>query len=139
MIEIDCNIIPKQYIEMNNIIGFDMSASKFLITKELALSNPRFYRKEESKLKRLHREVNRKNKFSNNRKRARIKLARLYEKINNRRKDWIHKITYLLSEYFDCIVLEDLNVMGIQQFNSGLSKSVTLDFSWNRFITILKH
>ncbi len=139
LIEIECNVIPKQIVEEDKIMGFDMSASKFLIAKELKLSSPRFYRKEESKLKRLHREASRKEKGSSNRNRARINLARLYEKIENRKRDWIHKITHLLSNYFDCVILEDLNIKGMQRFNSGLSKSVSLDFSWNQFVTILKY
>ena len=139
LIEIESKVIPKQLIEENKIIGFDMSASKFLIAKELKLSSPRFYRKKESKLKGLHREASRKEKGSSNRNRARINLSRLYEKIENRKRDWIHKITHLLSKHFDCVILEDLNIKGMQRFNSGLSKSVTLDFSWNQFVTILKY
>jgi len=139
LIERDCTIELKQMLESNKIIGFDMSASKFLIAKDLELSNPRFYRKEEANLQRLHREVSRKKKGSSNRNRTRIKLARLYEKIDDRKKDWVHKITHLLSEHFDCMILEDLNVKGMQRFNSGLSKSVSLDFSWNQFVTVLKY
>jgi len=139
LIEIESNVIPKQVVKEYKIIGFDMSASKFLIAKELKLSSPRFYRKEESKLIRLHREASRKERGSSNRNRARINLARLYEKIENRKRDWIHKITHLLSKHFDCVILEDLNIKGMQRFNSGLSKSVSLDFSWNQFVTILKY
>ena len=133
------NITSKQSIEENNIIGFDMSASKFLIAKEIEFVNPRFYKMEIANLKRLHRQVSRKQKESNNRNKARLKLAKLYNKINNRKNDWIHKISHLLSEYFDCVILEDLNIKGKQKFNSGLSKSVTLDFSWNQFINILRY
>ena len=43
------------------------------------------------------------------------------------------------NQYFAFIILADLNVKGMQQFNSGISKSVSLDFSWNQFITILKY
>ncbi len=139
LIEIDCNVIPKKTLQENKIIGFDMSASKFLITKELELSNPRFCRNEESKLRKLHKELSNRKKGSSNRDRTRKKLARVYEKIQNRKKDWIHKMTHLLSEHFDCIILEDLNIKGMQQFNSGISKSVSLDFSWNQFVNILKY
>ena len=40
---------------------------------------------------------------------------------------------------FDAVILEDLNIKGMQQFNSGLSKSVTLDFSWHHFTQLLKY
>lgn len=139
IIKIDLDIELKQKIHDDKIIGFDMSASKFLITKELELSNPRFYRNEELKIKKIHREVSRKKKGSNNRNKARLRLAKLYEKINNRKKDWIHKLTHLLSEHFDSVILEDLNIRGMQKFNSGISKSVSLDFSWNQFVNVLKY
>ncbi len=139
LIEIDNTISPKQILEENKIIGFDMSASKFLITKEFELSSPRFYRKMESKLKRYHREVSKKKKGSKNRNRTRIELAKEYEKIANRKRDWIHKTTHLLSKHFDCVVLENLNIEGMKQFNSGVSKSITLDFSWYQFVSILRY
>ena len=139
LIELENIVIPKKILQDDKIVGFDMSASKFLITKDLDLSNPRFYRNEESKLRKVHREVSRKKKGSTNRTKANLKLATLYEKIQNRKKDWVHKITHLLSEHFNCVILEDLNIKGMQQFNSGISKSVSLDFSWNQFITLLKY
>jgi putative transposase len=139
VIEIENDVKPKQVIDEDKIVAFDMSPSKFLISKEFGFSNPHFYRNEETKLKKLHREVSRKKRGSNNRTRARRKLATLYEKIKNRKKDWMHKMTHLLAEHFDCVILEDLNIKGMQTFSSGLSKSVSLDFSWNKFLTILKY
>ncbi|MHA1298763.1 MAG: RNA-guided endonuclease TnpB family protein [Candidatus Helarchaeota archaeon] len=139
LIETESNILPKQVIRVDRIIGFDRSAAKFLIAKELELSSPRWYRHEEGKLKKLHRELSRKKKGSCNRNRAKVKLSRLYEKIGNRKLDWVHKLTYCMSWHFERIILENLNVKGMQQFNSGVSKSVTLDFSWNQFINILKY
>jgi len=139
VIERENNISPKQELDDNKIIGFDMSAPKFLIAKEIEFINPRFYRMEQKKLKRRHRDLSRKQWDSNNQTKSKLKLGKLYDKINNRKKDWIHKITHLLSEYFDCVILENLNIKGMQQFNSGLSKSVKLDFSWNQFINILRY
>ena len=139
LIENKFNIKSKQEIEEDKIIGFDMSGDKFLITKGLELSNPRFYRNERKKIRKFNKELSRRKKGSNNQERTRIKIARLYEKIYNRKKDWIHKITHLLSKHFDCIILEDLNIKGMQKFNSGLSKSVSLDFSWNQFINIFRY
>ena len=139
LIEIENNIKPKEIIQDDKIIGFDMSSSKFLITKEFELSNPRFYRSEESKLKQLNKELSRKKKGSKNRAKAKLKLAKVHKKIYNRKKDWVHKMTHLLSEHFDCVILEDLRIKGMQQFNSGISKSITLDFSWNQFLNILKY
>ncbi len=116
-----------------------MSATHFLITKGMSLINPRFYRKEDQKLKRLHKAVSRKRKGSRNREKTRLRLARVYEKINNQRNDWLHKLTHTFATHFDCVILEDLSIKGMQRFNSGLAKSVTLDFSWHQFVTLLRY
>ncbi len=116
-----------------------MSATEFIVGENENFSNPRFYRSSESKLKRLHRQLSRKKKGSLNRWKARLRLVRTYEKIRNQKYDWAHKTTLKLANKYEAVILEDLNVQGMQQFNSGLSKSVTLDFSWHQFKTLLKY
>ncbi len=128
-----------QEIHENDIVAFDMSANEFLVNDIVKMENPRFCRSEEKKTKKLHKELSRKKKGSNNREKARLKLARHYEKICNRKKDWTHKLTRKLADSFDAIILEDLNVKGMQTFNSGLSKSISLDFSWYQFTSYLKY
>ncbi|NVM30619.1 MAG: IS200/IS605 family element transposase accessory protein TnpB [Candidatus Helarchaeota archaeon] len=139
IIEVEIDVEPITTIPLHRIEAFDMSAPNFLINENLELTNPRFYRNQERKLKRLHKLESRKQKGSKNREKARLRLARGYEKIQNQKMDWTHKLTHSLSNQFDAIILEDLNIQGMQQFNSGLSKSVTLDFSWYQFISYLRY
>jgi len=128
-----------QEVYEKDITAFDMSANNFLVNDLVKMENPRFYRLEQKKTKKLNKELSRKKKGSKNRKKARLKIARHYEKIYNRKKDWTHKLTRKLADTFDAIILENLNMKGIQKFNSGLSKSVSLDFSWYQFTTYLKY
>lgn len=143
LIEEELSITPLTEVHGENIAAFDMSASEFLVGEGggggEAFSNPRFYRSSELKLRKLHRRVSRKKKGSQNRWKARLRLARLYEKISHKKRDWTHKTTLKLANTYDAVILEDLNIKGMQQFNSGLSKSVTLDFSWHQFKTLLKY
>ena len=139
LIEEGLSITPLTEVHGDNIAAFDMSASEFLVGEGEVFSNPRFYRSSETKLKKLHRQVSRKKKGSQNRWKARLRLARLYEKIAHQKHDWTHKTTLQLVKKYDAIILEDLNFKGMQQFNSGVSKSVTLDFSWHQFKTILNY
>lgn len=139
LIDEELGITPLEVIHCDVIAAFDMSASEFLVGEGESYSNPRFYRSSEPKLKKLHRQVSRKKKGSQNRWKARLKLARLYEKIANQKRDWTHKTALKLANTYDAIILEDLNVKGMQQFNSGLAKSVSLDFSWHQFKNILKY
>ncbi|NVM30896.1 MAG: IS200/IS605 family element transposase accessory protein TnpB [Candidatus Helarchaeota archaeon] len=139
IVEVEIDVQPLTAIQFHKIEAFDMSAPNFLISETAELKNPRFYRTQERKLKRLHKLVSRKQKGSQNREKARLRLARFYERIQNQKMDWTHKLTYSLSNQFDAIILEDLNIQGMQQFNSGLSKSVTLDFSWYQFLSYLRY
>ena len=139
LIEREFSITPLTEVHINKIGAFDMSANEFLVGETEDFSNPRFYRSSELKLKKFHRQLSRKKKGSQNRWKARLQLSRVYEKIWNKKHDWAHKVTFRLASKYDAVVLEDLNVQGMQQFNSGLSKSVTLDFSWHQFKTLLKY
>lgn len=139
LFEEELEVSPLKEVHCDAIAAFDMSASEFLVGKETTFSNPRFYRSSEANLRKLHRQVSRKKKGSQNRWKARLRLARLYEKIANQKRDWTHKTTLQLADMFDAVILEDLNMKGMQQFNSGVSKSVTLDFSWHQFKTILTY
>ncbi len=139
LVEKKVHIPLKKEIHASKIEAYDMSLSKFLISPNFNLKNPRFYRKEEKKLKKLHRTLSRKKKGSSNQQKTKLKLARLYEKITNRKRDWSHKVSIKLANAYELIVLEDLNIKGMQQFNSGVSKSVTRDFSWNQFTRQLQY
>ncbi|NVM30512.1 MAG: IS200/IS605 family element transposase accessory protein TnpB [Candidatus Helarchaeota archaeon] len=139
IIEVEIDVEPLTSIPPIRIEAFDMSAPHFLVNETTELTNPRFYRAQERKLKRLHKRLSRTQKGSKNREKARLRLAKGYEKIHNQKMDWTHKLTHALSTQFDAIILEDLNIQGMRQFNSRLSKSVTLDFSWYQFISYLRY
>ena len=75
------------------------------------------------KLRRLNKSLSRKQKGSNNRAKAKTKLSRLYYRISNIRKDFLHKLTTELVRKFDVICLEDLNVQGMLR-NRRLSRAI---------------
>jgi len=136
----ETSIKEKTTIQEQNITSFDMSCKEFMVgTCNNRFINPRFYRKQENKLKKLHREFSRKQNGSNNRNKARVKLARFYDGIGNQRNDWQHKLSATLANEHDAIILEDLNIEGMKRFNSGIAKTVTLDFSWGEFTRMLDY
>lgn len=139
LIEKESDVVPKMTMTHDVIQAFDMSFPKFLVSTQKEYESPHFYRREEHTLKKLHRQISRKQKGSNNRNKARIRLARKYEQIHNRKNDWTHKMSHELSQQYDAVILEDLNVEGMKKFGKGHAKSVTLDFSWSEFVNILKY
>jgi putative transposase len=79
---------------VKNSIGIDLGLKDFIITSEgIKVDNPRHLREYIHRLKVLQKRASRKNKGSNNRKKANLKVALIYEKITNQRLDFIHKVT----------------------------------------------
>ena len=124
--------------KVNNSVGIDLGIKDFVITSDGEyFENKHFHKKEEKRLAHLQRQLSKKVKGSHNRDKARISLARLSEKIANRRKAYIHEITTKLVNENQVICMEDLNTSGMLS-NHKLSKSIQ-DVSFNLFKTILEY
>ena len=127
--------IPKP---VNEIIGLDLGIKEFIVTSEgCTYENLKSKRNNQKKLSRLHSELSRKEKGSKNRTDAKIKLAKFYEKINNRKEYYLHHVVNQLLSENQTIVIEDLNVSGMLK-NHKLAKSIQ-ELSLNRFKTILEY
>jgi putative transposase len=77
------------------------------------IDNPRHLNNSLKRLKVLQRRLSKKKKGSNNRLKAKYKVALLSEKIANQRKDFLHKLSTRLVSENQAICLEDLNVSGM--------------------------
>lgn len=105
-------------------VGVDLNSQKFVVTSNSEYAaNPKHIKDKEKKLKRYQRRYSLCKKGSSNQKKARIKLARIYEKVANQRKDFVEKITNDIVNTYDIISIEDLNVKAMQKWNGRMIQS----------------
>ena len=119
---IDYNIIQKE--KLDTVIGLDLGIKDFIVdSNRNRYENKHFYKNQEKKLKKLQRQLSKKQKGSNNRNKLKIKLAKVHEKISNQRNTYLHQITSKIVNENQIICIEDLNVKGMMS-NHKLAKSI---------------
>jgi putative transposase len=101
------------------------------------IANPRHERADRKRLARAQRELARKDKGSNNRAKARLKVARVHARIADRRRDTLHKLTTRLVRETQTIVIEDLAVRNMVR-NHRLARAIS-DAAWHDFRSMLTY
>jgi putative transposase len=117
------------------VVGVDVGLSSFATFSDgEKLANPRFYRRDEADLKRVQQRKDIAKNAQNWPENAKQKgiLARIHERIANRRSDFAHKESRKLVNAYQVIVFEDLAPMEMGK-SRGIRKSI-LDVAWTQFI-----
>ena len=134
---ISAEVDIKYFERTNQNVGIDLGLKDFaILSNKIKIANPRILENLENKYRKLAKAVSRKRFNSNNRNKARIKLARFHEKISNIRRDFIHKLSSSLIRSYDIICIENLNIKGL--IKSKLAKSFQ-DVSLSEFIRMLEY
>ncbi len=119
-------------------IGLDLGLKEFAITsKPEKFENPRYFQRSLRGLKIRQRRLSRKDKDSKNRNKARIRVAKIHEKVANQRLDYQHKISLKLTCENQTISCEDLNIKGMVK-NRKLAKQIS-DVARGQFLKLLEY
>ena len=114
----------KRFEHTNEQVGIDLGVKDFVITSNgEVFENKHFFKKEEKRLKKLQRQLSKKVKGSNNRKKTQVRIAKLFERITNKKVTYIHYVTNELLTFYDTIFMEDLNVQDMLK-NHHLAKAI---------------
>jgi putative transposase len=97
--------------------------------------NPKHLARKLRKLARLEREKSRRQKGSNNRDKARRKVAVAHNQVARARRDYHHKQALALVRENQVIHVEDLNIVGMVK-NRRLARAIS-DAGWGQFMRII--
>jgi len=108
---------PEVTFETSKIAGFDFGLKAFLTCSEgFKIESPEFLKASLNVIRKASSQHSRKLKGSGGRERARKHLVRQHEKVSNRRRNWFWKLAHELTNKFDVLCFETLNLKGMQRF-----------------------
>ena len=155
LVEEDVPHLPKT----GGKVGIDLGVEHFAtLSTGKKIPNPRHLRQRLGKLERAQQVLSRKQKGSNNHRKARLKVAKAYAKVRDCRTDFLHKLSTRLIRENQTIVIEDLVARNLtrrctpkpdpehpgsylpngQTAKAGLNRNI-LDAGWRQFRTMLEY
>ena len=134
LVEVDIKFLPPS----PNQIGIDLGITSLIaLSTGEKIANPKAFKAKRAKLRKVQKALFRKMKGSNNRYKARLKVAKVHEEISDARKDFLHKLTTRLVRENQTIAVEDLAVKNMVK-NRKLSLAIS-DASWGELVRQLEY
>ena len=116
--------------------GADFGMKTFLtLDDNSVVESPQYHLKYLKEFKQLNRNLSKKKKGSNARKRAKLRLAKLHIKIANKRRDYFHKLSNDIAKKYDYFCIEDLSMKAMQMM---WGRKVS-DLAFSEFVDILEY
>lgn len=128
-VEVELNPLP----ETGKCVGIDLGLSTFaMLSNSKQIANPRFFRREEKALSRAQRRLSEAPRDTSEFARRRKIVARIHERIGNKRINFSHQLSHRLVSEYDTICFEDLSIQRMIR-NRRLAKSIS-DAAWRQMI-----
>lgn len=119
--------------EPKTAIGVDVGLKSLVaLSTGETIEYPRYYIQAEERLAAAQRNLSRKKKGSANRRKAKARAAKLHQKIQNHRDEFLHQVSRMIVDSADLIVFENLNISGMLK-NHHLAKHIQ-DHAWGKLI-----
>ena len=126
-----------KFKKTNKQVGLDLGVKDFVISSDgVVFENKHFFKREEKKIVKLQRQLSRKKKGSNNRDKQRVRLAKVYERLSNKKENYIHSVVNEILKSYDVVFMEDLNVQGMLR-NHSIAKAIQ-EVGFSRFRLVLQ-
>ena len=132
----------KPKVKEETTMGIDLGIKDFAILSDgKKIENPKYLKNKIKALKRSQRNLSRKKKGSANRDKAKLKLAKIHEKVSNARRDYQHKVSTSLvrDSKTDTFVMEDLSIKSMLKSNKKKLNQSINDASWFQFIEMMRY
>ena len=126
-------------ITQERVLGIDMSFKELAVYSDGTKAKyPMYYRKSQRKLAHVQRNFSRTKVGSKRHEKARLRVAKVYEKISNQRKDFLDKESYRIATTYDTVVIEDINMRSLA--NKGMRNGKTVnDIGFGEFKQMLEY
>lgn len=133
-----CIVEPNPLPKTDKAVGVDVGLESFATFSDGSkISNPRFFREDEKDLAKVQRKLSKAEKGTPERKKRRKAVAKVHERISNRRNNFAHQESRKIVNQFDTICIEDLSINKMVH-NRCLSKSIH-DAAWGQFAQYLAY
>lgn len=135
IVVVDDGSEPEIKFATGEIAGFDFGLKTFLTCSDgTKIESPQFFKQGLAAIRTASKQLSRKQKGSKRREQARKHLCRQYEKIAHQRRDWFWKLAHELTDRFDVLCFETLNLKGMQRL---WGRKVS-DLAFGEFLQILQ-